>query len=34
LVGTFENEKEAALAYNKKAEEFYGKFARKNEIGD
>jgi hypothetical protein len=31
-LGTFETEKEAAEAYNKKAIEFYGKNARLNEI--
>ena len=31
-LGAFENEKEAALAYNKKAIEIYGKYAYLNEI--
>lgn len=31
-LGLYENEQQAALAYNKKALEFHGKFARLNEV--
>jgi hypothetical protein len=31
-IGLFESKEEAALAYNKKAEEMYGEYARLNEI--
>ena len=31
-IGYFENEKEAALAYNKKAKELFGEYAYLNEV--
>lgn len=33
-IGVFDNEVEAAMAYNKRALEVFGEFARINEIGD
>lgn len=34
VIGTFKTEKEAALAYNKKALELFGEFSRINEVSD